>query len=82
MENSQREALHPLDQFRAFQTLRAKGLGEEEIAARFSMIASAGAAREAPTPGSTDPAAMHNRRPEWVRKRHAQALAADRGPRP
>ena len=34
-ENSQREALHPLDQFRAFQTLRAKGLGEEEIAARF-----------------------------------------------
>ncbi len=34
-ENSQREELHPLDQFRAFQTLRAKGLGEEEIAARF-----------------------------------------------
>jgi ParB family transcriptional regulator, chromosome partitioning protein len=34
-ENSQREALHPLDQFRAFQTLRQKGLGEEEIAARF-----------------------------------------------
>ena len=34
-ENSQREALHPLDQFRAFQTLRDKGLGEEEIAARF-----------------------------------------------
>jgi len=34
-ENVQREALHPLDQFRAFQTLRDKGLGEEEIAARF-----------------------------------------------
>jgi ParB family chromosome partitioning protein len=34
-ENMQREALHPLDQFRAFQTLRDKGLGEEEIAARF-----------------------------------------------
>jgi len=34
-ENVQREALHPLDQFRAFQTLREKGLSEEEIAARF-----------------------------------------------
>jgi ParB family chromosome partitioning protein len=34
-ENVHREALHPLDQFRAFQTLRDKGLGEEEIAARF-----------------------------------------------
>ena len=34
-ENVQRVALHPLDQFRAFQTLREKGLGEEEIAARF-----------------------------------------------
>jgi len=34
-ENIQRVALHPLDQFRAFQTLREKGLGEEEIAARF-----------------------------------------------
>jgi ParB family chromosome partitioning protein len=34
-ENVQRVALHPLDQFRAFQTLRAQGLGEEEIAARF-----------------------------------------------
>src|ERR1700733_3869302 len=34
-EKVQREALHPLDQFRAFQTLRDKGLGEEEIAARF-----------------------------------------------
>ena len=31
----QRVALHPLDQFRAFQTLRAQGIGEEEIAARF-----------------------------------------------
>jgi ParB family transcriptional regulator, chromosome partitioning protein len=34
-ENVQRAALHPLDQFRAFQTLREKGLGEDEIAARF-----------------------------------------------
>lgn len=34
-ENVQRVALHPLDQFRAFQTLRETGLGEEEIAARF-----------------------------------------------
>ena len=34
-ENVQRVALHPLDQFRAFQALRDKGLGEEEIAARF-----------------------------------------------
>jgi ParB family chromosome partitioning protein len=34
-ENVQRVALHPLDQFRAFQTLRDQGLGEEEIAARF-----------------------------------------------
>jgi ParB family chromosome partitioning protein len=34
-ENAQRVALHPLDQFRAFQTLRDSGLGEQEIAARF-----------------------------------------------
>jgi ParB family chromosome partitioning protein len=34
-ENLQRVSLHPLDQFRAFQTLREEGLGEEEIAARF-----------------------------------------------
>jgi ParB family chromosome partitioning protein len=34
-ENTQREALHPLDQFRAFATLRERGLGDEEIAARF-----------------------------------------------
>ena len=34
-ENVQRVALHPLDQFRAFQALRDAGLGEEEIAARF-----------------------------------------------
>ena len=34
-ENLQRQALHPLDQFRAFQTLRDQGLDEEEIAARF-----------------------------------------------
>jgi ParB family chromosome partitioning protein len=34
-ENLHRIELHPLDQFRAFQTLREQGLGEEEIAARF-----------------------------------------------
>jgi ParB family chromosome partitioning protein len=34
-ENVQRVALHPLDQFRAFQTLRDAGLGEEDIGARF-----------------------------------------------
>lgn len=34
-ENVQRVALHPLDQYRAFQALREKGLGEEDIAARF-----------------------------------------------
>ncbi|HTO84595.1 MAG TPA: ParB/RepB/Spo0J family partition protein [Methylomirabilota bacterium] len=34
-ENIQRVALHPLDQFRAFQRLREAGLGEEEIAAHF-----------------------------------------------
>ncbi|WFU50219.1 ParB/RepB/Spo0J family partition protein [Sinorhizobium terangae] len=34
-ENVHRLQLHPLDQFRAFQTLREQGLDEEEIAARF-----------------------------------------------
>src|ERR1700693_3809815 len=34
-ENVQRVALHPLDQFRAFQALRDKDLGDEELAARF-----------------------------------------------
>lgn len=34
-ENVQRAPLHPLDQFRAFKTLREKGLSEEEIAATF-----------------------------------------------
>jgi hypothetical protein len=38
-ENVQRVALHPLDQFRAFQALRDTGLGEEEIAARFFVSA-------------------------------------------
>jgi ParB family chromosome partitioning protein len=38
-ENVQREPLHPLDQFRAFQTLREKGLSEEDIAARFFVSA-------------------------------------------
>ena len=34
-ENIQRAPLHPLDQFRAFLTLREKGQAEEEIAATF-----------------------------------------------
>ena len=34
-ENVHRVALHPLDQFRAFQTLREQGRSEEEIAAIF-----------------------------------------------
>lgn len=38
-ENVHRVQLHPLDQFRAFQTLREQGLGEEEIAARFFVSA-------------------------------------------
>ncbi len=39
-ENVQRAPLHPLDQFRAFQALREKGQGEEEIAAVFFVPAS------------------------------------------
>jgi ParB family chromosome partitioning protein len=35
VENVQRAPLHPLDQFRAFQTLREQGMTENEIAARF-----------------------------------------------
>jgi ParB family chromosome partitioning protein len=34
-ENIQRAPLHPLDQFRAFQGMRLKGMSEEEIAAAF-----------------------------------------------
>ena len=34
-ENLQRAPLHPLDQFRAFQELREKGLSEEDIAAAY-----------------------------------------------
>lgn len=34
-ENTQRVPLHPLDQFRAFLSLRTKGMTEEEIAAAF-----------------------------------------------
>lgn len=40
-ENVQRVALHPLDQFRAFKTLRDAGATEEEIAARFFVPVSA-----------------------------------------
>ena len=34
-ENLQRAPLHPLDQYRAFQDMRLKGMSEEEIAAAF-----------------------------------------------
>jgi len=34
-ENIQRVALHPLDQFRAFLSMRERGMGEEAIAAAF-----------------------------------------------
>ena len=37
-ENVQRVALHPLDQYRAFRTLRDQGAGDEEIAARFFVL--------------------------------------------
>jgi len=36
-ENTDREALHPLDQFRAFAALAEKGQGIEDIAASFSV---------------------------------------------
>ncbi|MFT4148633.1 MAG: ParB N-terminal domain-containing protein [Paracoccaceae bacterium] len=39
-ENTQRAALHPLDQFRAFQALREKGQTEDQIAAAFFVPAS------------------------------------------
>ncbi|SMH29775.1 ParB/RepB/Spo0J family partition protein [Mesorhizobium australicum] len=39
-ENFQREDLHPLDMFRAFQTLHDRGATHEEIAARFFVSAS------------------------------------------
>ncbi|MBV9984900.1 ParB/RepB/Spo0J family partition protein [Bradyrhizobium sp.] len=38
-ENDERVGLHPLDQFRAFQTLRDAGLSEEDIAARHFVTA-------------------------------------------
>lgn len=38
-ENAHREALHPLDQFRAFQALKDTGLSDEDIAARFFVTA-------------------------------------------
>jgi ParB family chromosome partitioning protein len=38
-ENDERVGLHPLDQFRAFQTLRNAGMSEEDIAARHFVAA-------------------------------------------
>ena len=43
-ENVHRVALHPLDQFRAFQTLREQGRREEDIAAIFFVSAQHGEA--------------------------------------
>lgn len=40
-ENSQREQLHPLDEFRAMKAMVDKGNGEEEIAAHFHTTAAA-----------------------------------------
>lgn len=37
-ENSDREALHPLDEFRAFAALKAKGRSDEDIAASYRVI--------------------------------------------
>jgi len=37
-ETLERAPLHPLDQFRAFQTLREAGLGDEDIAASFFVV--------------------------------------------
>ncbi|MCP5916489.1 chromosome partitioning protein ParB, partial [Klebsiella pneumoniae] len=34
-ENVERAPLHPLDQFRAFQAMREKGMTEEAVAAAF-----------------------------------------------
>jgi ParB-like nuclease domain len=39
-ENVQRVPLHPLDQFRAFKTLRDKGMSDEDIAAAFFVAVS------------------------------------------
>jgi ParB family transcriptional regulator, chromosome partitioning protein len=38
-ENDERVGLHPLDQFRAFQTLRSLGMSEEDIAAQLKVEA-------------------------------------------
>lgn len=36
-ENSDRETLHPIDQFKAFQTLQSRGLSEDDIAAAYNV---------------------------------------------
>lgn len=38
-ENSDRESLHPVDQYRAFAALKAEGKGDEDIAAAFGVTA-------------------------------------------
>jgi ParB family chromosome partitioning protein len=39
VENSERQQLHPLDEFRAFAAMKANGKGEEDIAAAFGVTA-------------------------------------------
>jgi len=39
IENSERNQLHPLDEFRAFAAMKAKGKGDEDIAAAFGVTA-------------------------------------------
>jgi len=79
-ENVQRVALHPLDQFRAFQTLRDTGLGEEEIAARFFVSPSVVKQRlklaSVSANGSSNggSAALSRRRPVQDLTRHQAAL--------
>ena len=55
-ENIQRAPLHPLDQFRAFQAMRERGTGEEEIAAAF--FVSTGVVKQRLKPASVAPALL------------------------
>ncbi|WP_281823496.1 ParB/RepB/Spo0J family partition protein [Jannaschia rubra] len=55
-ENIQRAPLHPLDQFRAFEAMRERGTGEEEIAAAF--FVSTGVVRQRLKLASVSPALL------------------------
>ena len=61
-ENDERVGLHPLDQFRAFQTLRNLGMSEEDIAARRRT-------RLTPAPSTSEIVPSQNS--AWVRQRAA-----------